>query len=91
MILQELRMTGMSAHKDCYGTMFPDALHYITDKEMKGKVFSFELDTMGLARSRRLVRTDMSEWDDCLACPEYDHCYKLCMAELMLQAAIAEQ
>ncbi len=81
----------MSEHKDCYGTMFPDALHYIADQEMKGKVFSFELDTMGLARSGRLVTVDASEWDDCLACPEFDPCYKLCMAKLALQAAIADR
>ena len=80
----------MSEHKACYGTMFHDALHYATNKEMKGKVFSFELDSRGLARSDRLVKADIAEWDDCLACPEFDHCYKLCMAKLTLEAAIAE-
>ncbi len=80
----------MSDHKACYGTMFHDALHYTADKQMKGKVFSFELDTMGLARSDRLVNADISEWDDCLACPEFDHCYKLCLAKLTLEAAIAQ-
>lgn len=80
----------MSEHKACYGTMFHDALHYTTNKEMKGKVFSFELDTIGLARSNRLVKADILEWDDCLACPEFDHCYKLCLAKLTLEAAISE-
>ena len=80
----------MSEHKACYGTMFHDALHYTTNKEMKGKVFSFELDSRGLMRSDRLVKADISEWDDCLECPEFDHCYKLCMAKLTLEAAISE-
>ena len=53
-------------------------------KRMKGKVFSFELDAVGLARSDRLVKADLEEWDDCLECPEFDHCYKLCMAKLTL-------
>ena len=79
----------MSKHKSCYGTMFHDALHYKTNKEMKGKVFSFELDTMGLGRSDRMVNADISEWDDCIACPEFDHCYRLCLAKLTLEAAIA--
>ncbi|MEE9596298.1 MAG: hypothetical protein V3V96_05925 [Acidiferrobacterales bacterium] len=57
---------------------------------MKGKVFSFELDSMGLARSDRLVKADTTEWDDCLECPEFDHCYKLCMAKLALSAAITQ-
>ena len=29
------------------------------------------------------------EWDDCLACPEFENCYKLCMGKLSLEAAIA--
>ncbi len=80
----------MTDHKACYGTMFHDALHFAVNEEMKGKVFSFEIDSRGLARSGRLVKTDISEWDDCLACPEFDHCYKLCMAKLTLEAAISE-
>ena len=75
-------------HKACYGTMFHDTLHFRTNKEMKGKVFNFELDSLGLGRSDRLVKADMSEWDDCLTCREFDHCYKLCMAKLTLEAAL---
>ena len=68
--------------------MFHDTLHFNMNKEMKGKVFSFELDTVGLARSDRKVQTNIEEWDDCLRCPEYEHCYKLCMAKLALEVAI---
>lgn len=78
----------MNGHKTCYGTMFHDTLHFNMNKEMKGKVFSFELDTVGLARSDRKVKTNIEEWDDCLRCPEYEHCYKLCMAKLALEVAI---
>ena len=77
-------------HKDCYGTMFHDTLHFETNQPMKGKVFGFEIRSRGLARSGRGVEADISEWDDCLACPEFDHCYKLCMAKLTLAATIAE-
>lgn len=77
-------------HKACYGTMFHDTLHFETNKEMKGKVFRFELDSMGLALSNRSVKADISQWDDCLACPEFDDCYKLCMAKLALGSAIAK-
>lgn len=80
----------MREHKACYGTMFHDTLHSNTNKEMKGKVFSFELDSLGLVRSNRLVNADISEWDDCLACPEFDHCYKFCLAKLTLEGAISE-
>ena len=77
-------------HKPCYGTMFHNTLHFNINKGMGGKVFSFEIDSIGLARSDRQVKLDVSEWDDCLSCPEFDHCYKLCMAKLALEAAIAE-
>jgi hypothetical protein len=70
--------------------MFHDTVHFETNKEMKGKVFSFELDSMGLERSNRLVNADISEWDDCLECPEFDHCYKFCMAKLALGAAVGK-
>ena len=76
-------------HKACYGTMFHDTLHFMANQSMKGKVFSFELDTMGLARSDRQVKADIAEWDDCLECPEFNHCYKFCMAKLTLEAAVA--
>ncbi len=75
-------------HKECYGTMFHETLHFKTNTEMQGKVFSFELDSQGLARSERVVQANLSEWDDCLACDEFDHCYKFCRAKLALEAAV---
>jgi hypothetical protein len=80
----------MSEHKACYGSMFHDPLHFETNELMKGKVFEFEIDTLGLSRSNRAVKADISEWDDCLKCPEFDHCYKFCMAKLALSAAVTK-
>jgi hypothetical protein len=79
----------MTQHKHCYGTMFHDSLHFSINETMQGKVFSFELDSTGLARTERSIQTDIAEWDDCLACPEFAHCYKLCMAKLALENAIS--
>ena len=79
-------------HKDCYGTMFPDALHFQSDKPMLGKAFSFELDTAsGVSRSDRTIEVNMAEWDDCVKCSEFDHCYQLCMGQLALEAVIASE
>ncbi len=75
-------------HKACYGTMFHETLHFKTNREMNGKVFSFELDSLGLGRSERVVNADITEWDDCLNCAEFDHCYRFCMAKLTLEGAI---
>ena len=81
----------MSEHKPCYGTMFHDPLHFSTNRPMSGKVFSFEIATAGLGRSDRRVSANVEEWDDCLKCHEFDHCYKFSMAELLLQVAIEKQ
>lgn len=79
-----------SQHKNCYGAMFPDALHFRSDKPMLGKAFSFELDTAsGVSRSDRKVEVNMQQWDDCVGCSEFEHCYQLCLGQLALEAVIA--
>lgn len=83
-----------SQHKPCYGTMFPDALHFRVNEPVSGKVFTYELDTTGGAyprRSDRQFSVKIEEWDDCLACPEFDHCYKLCMAKMCLESVIVAE
>jgi hypothetical protein len=77
-------------HKPCYGTMFPDTFHAPNDRRQAGKVFAFRLVRVGgMLRSDRQVEVDQAEWDDCHRCPEFEHCYKLCLAKLTLEAAIA--
>ena len=81
-------------HKECYGTMFPDSLHFAANKPIRGKVFRYELDSVDgvvSTRSDRSADADIEQWDDCLACPEFEHCYKLCLGKLTLQAAIATE
>lgn len=83
-------MTKLRQHRNCYGTMFHDSLHYSVNEKMQGKVFSFELNSAGLARSARTFQSDIGQWDDCLACFEFDHCYKFSMAKLALETAISK-
>ena len=81
-------------HKECYGTMFPDALHFRNNEPNAGKVFAFELNSiggLGAARSARQFSADIEEWDDCLKCPEFEHCYKLCMAKMSLESVIVSE
>jgi hypothetical protein len=68
--------------------MFHDTLHFSANQSMQGKVFSFEIDTVGLARADRQVSANLEEWDDCRECAEFDHCYKFSMAKLLLQTAV---
>jgi len=38
----------MKEHKKCYGKIFHDTLYFGIHEEAKGKVFSFEIDCVGL-------------------------------------------
>jgi hypothetical protein len=70
--------------------MYHDSLHISFNEKMQGKAFSFGFDSAGLARTTRSVQLDMVQWDDCLACSEFDHCYKFSMAKLALETAISK-
>jgi hypothetical protein len=78
-------------HKECYGRMFPVTLCAEADRPVSGKVFTFELRRVGgmFALDRR-VAVKLEEWDDCLACPEFEGCYKLSLGKVTLEAAIAD-
>ena len=85
-----MKAKNMKQHKHCYGTMFHDSLHFSINEKMQGKVFTFELDSAGLALSDRSIQANITEWDDCISCSEFDHRYKLCMAKLTLEGAISK-
>ena len=78
-------------HKQCYGTMFPTTLRVEADKLVWGKAFSFELRRVGgmFALDRRIA-VNIEQWDDCLAWPEFEDCYKLGLGKVALEAAIAD-
>jgi hypothetical protein len=70
--------------------MFPPTLHADAERRMAGKTFWFELRKIGGTFAwDREVGVDISQWDDCVACPEFEHCYRLCMARVAMEAAVA--
>ena len=76
-------------HDKCYGMMFTSVLSWDADRVMSGKVFSFKIMRAGgLFVSHRKVAVNIQEWDDCVHCPEFEHCYKLSNARLALESAI---
>jgi hypothetical protein len=79
-----------SDHKTCYGCLFPGVLDVVSDRLMKGQVLSYTVHTPGgIGRFRREVGIDVAEWDRCRSCSEFDHCYKLSMAKLAMETAVA--
>ena len=45
----------------------------------------------GMIRCNRQVTADIEQWDDCRICPEFDDCYKFCMAKLLLASAVVTE
>jgi hypothetical protein len=81
-----------NGHKECYGDMYPDALHFRPDARMAGKVFSYELDTAGgVGRSKREIAVDIAAWDDCQRCSEFQACYQLSVGKMVLESTIATE
>ncbi len=82
-------MEHQTAHKECYGGMFPDTLHLEEDKEQWGRVFTFKLARRGgLVRTGWSVAANTEEWDACLRCLEFGPCYQLSLGKLLLETAI---
>ena len=74
--------------------MFPDDLHIRNNVESIGKVFTVLLESSGgikINRTDRSIKIDVDEWDDCRQCPEFDSCYKLCVARVTLESTIVTQ
>jgi len=82
-------------HKECFGTMFPDDLHLEINAPNEGKVFTVWMkeitDGVVHPRTNRSIKADINEWDDCQKCPEFDSCYKLCLAKVTLESAVVTQ
>lgn len=77
-------------HKRCYGKLFPSVLGLEVDRTVSGKAFEYRIERAGgTFVSRRGIAVQMDQWDDCLECPEFDSCYKLSMAKLTLETAVA--
>lgn len=82
-------------HKECFGTMFPDDLHLRNNQPNKGKVFTVTMEKVSggvvPTHTNRSIKADIEQWDDCHQCPEFESCYKLCLAKVTLESAIAPQ
>jgi len=77
-------------HKSCYGKMVPSILSLWTNTPVRGKAFSVFLGRPhGTVVTERRVEVDMEQWDDCLACEEFEHCRKLAQAKLSLESAVS--
>ena len=79
------------SHNQCYGNMFPSVNSPRTDVPLRGKVFSAQLQRAGgMAIATRRTGVDLDAWNQCVACEEFEHCYKLSMAKLALETGVMQ-
>ncbi len=80
-------------HKDCYGSMFPDTLHLNDNVANTGQVFTVRVEkpeggVLPVCTSRS-IEVDIDQWKVCQLCADYESCYKLSLAKIALESAIA--
>ena len=67
--------------------MFPDLFKLEFNTPNEGKAFTVLVESrMGITNRQSSVK--LEGWAACTECPEYDRCYGLSMAKLLLHQAI---
>ena len=79
-------MSASANHKSCYGQMFPDPSNVAPERQMEGKAFRAQIKTFGMAIAEQTIEADREQWDDCRDCPEFEHCWRLCMSRAVIQS-----
>jgi hypothetical protein len=79
----------MSAHSDCYGTMFPDFTRLEKNKPLGSPAFSALVVSHGIGVQSRTLEVKPDGWDKCLACADYRTCYDLSLATLLMKTILA--
>lgn len=82
-------------HKDCCGNMFPDSLHLKDNLPNEGKVFTVWMKSpkgsVLPVHPDRSIKVKHEQWEDCQQCVDFENCYKLSMAKIALETAVASQ
>ena len=78
----------MNTKPECYGKMFPPVIETAHNKPVAGKVFGYEVDYQGLVAHKRDAKVDRDAWQYCLECPDFDRCYQLSTATMLMELAV---
>ncbi len=75
--------------KECYGKMFPTVIGRPDNVTVAGEVFSYHIRHPGLTVTDRSVSVNHEAWRPCIACAEYESCYRLSVGRLLLEIALS--
>jgi hypothetical protein len=74
----------MSAHCDCYGTMFPDFTRLKHKEKLEAQAFTALVVSSGTGAQGRNLEVKREAWAKCAECPDYRTCYDLSVARLLM-------
>lgn len=78
----------MNNAPDCYGRMFPSIAAMEHNKPVSGNVFGYQVQLPGIAVTRRGTTVNADAWRQCVACPEFESCYRLSTGRLLMEMAV---
>ena len=74
----------MSAHCDCYGTIFTDFARLEKNKPLVSPASSALVVNHGIGVQSRKLEVKREGWDRCAGCSDYRTGYGLSLAELLM-------
>jgi hypothetical protein len=77
--------------RECFGRIFPDLAITRFNTPNRGKVFGAAIESRGIGIQGEELSVDEEQWKFCVACPEFDGCYKLSVAKLLFQSAVNQR
>ncbi len=74
----------MSAHLNCYGSMFPDLAGLERKKPVSSPAFTALIVGSGTGAQGRSLEVKGEAWEKCVACADHRPCYDLSLAKLLM-------
>ena len=78
----------MNAHESCYGKIFPPVKTLAHNKEVVGKVFSYRIQHDGMIADTPAMRVNRDAWENCTTCKDFDGCYRLSVATILMDMSL---
>ena len=78
----------MESDPECYGTMFPPIAKPPHNVEVGGRVLSYRIEHPGSVPTVHTLSVDREAWRHCLECKDFDGCYRLSIARLLVDSAL---
>ena len=74
---------------NCLGELFPNIQNLSYNANNRGRVFGATIKAQGLGGfTEKAIHKDETAWKQCVACPDFDRCLHVSMANLLFQHAI---